>query len=228
MGDLKESKPYLIPDEGEEPDELESDRLCEPAITYGSHSIRYSYADYLTWLDDKRREIIDGIVHLMTAARTRHAKLSYRCIMKLGYFVEKRKGSCQIFPAPFDVRFPKNNITDDNKIYTVLQPDIVVVCDPSKIDEKGCIGAPDIVVEILSKSTARYDMTTKFQVYQEAGVREYWTVHQKKQQVTIYALQTDGLYDEGVVFQEGDKLSSNVLKGLRIDINELFKDLYPG
>jgi Uma2 family endonuclease len=220
MTHLKESKPYP------EPEDIESDKVCEPAIAYGNPSIRYSYADYLTWLDDKRREILNGIVHLMTAVYTRHAQLSYRLILKLGSYIEKKNASCLVFPAPFDVRLPKGEDKADDRIYTVVQPDIVVVCDHSKIDERGCLGAPDITIEILSKSTAQYDLNKKFYVYQDAGVREYWVVYPKEKQVTIFSLQEEGVFDEGTNFQEGDKLTSNVLKGLVIDTDELFKNLF--
>ena len=118
---------------------------------------RYTYADYLTWFDDVRRELIDGFIHFMSAPVRIHARLSHLVSWFMESFVRQRKGNCQIFQAPFDVRFPINNETDDKKIYNVVQPDICVVCDLSKLDERGCIGAPDLIVEVLSPSTSKKD-----------------------------------------------------------------------
>ena len=111
---------------------------------------RYSYADYLTWIDDLRRELIDGFIKLFPAPRMAHAKVSFNITWHLGAILKKNKGNCEVFYAPFDVRFPKDGETENDKIYTVVQPDICVVCDPSKLDEAGCCGAPDMIVEIFS------------------------------------------------------------------------------
>jgi len=197
--------------------------LEEPAIVYGSTPNRYSYADYLTWLDDKTREIIDGIVRLMPFSVTRtHAKLSLKISHKLMTHIEKRGGKCEVYHAPFDVCLPKNGETADDKIYTVVQPDVCVVCDLSKLDERCCLGAPDLIVEVQSPSTARYDLTRKFRTYEEAGVREYWVVFPKKASITVFYLQEDGKYDEGTIFNINDKVTSQVLEGLEIDMKRLF------
>ena len=214
--DKKKLKKY--PEREESPDKLE-----EPAIVYGSTLNRYSYADYLTWLDDKTREIINGVVKLMPFSVTStHAELSAKILCKLMIHIEKRKGRCKVYHAPFDVRLPKNGETADDKIYTILQPDVCVVCDLSKLDEKGCLGAPDLVVEVQSPSTARYDLTKKFHVYEEAGVREYWVVFSKKVLITVFHLQENGKFDEGTVFKINNKVTSRVLEGLEIDMEKLF------
>ena len=118
----------------------------EPLVMYGSLNLdmskRYTYADYLTWLDDKRRELIDGFIHLMSAPLRRHAGVSAKLSIRIGTFIENRKGKCRTYYAPFDVRLPLNGTKDDDKIYDVVQPDICVVCDLKKLDERGCIGAP--------------------------------------------------------------------------------------
>ncbi len=183
---------------------------------------RYTYADYLTWADGKMRELINGFIRMMTpAVSTRHQRISREIEFALVGFIRKHKGNCEVFYAPFDVRFPKKNDTSDDKIDTVVQPDICVVCDPSKIDEKGCLGAPDMIVEIQSPSTAKYDLREKFDLYQEAGVREYWVVHQDKA-VDVFILQPDGKYDKGTFYQVHETVPVHVLKGCEIKLEEIF------
>jgi Uma2 family endonuclease len=140
---------------------------------------RYTYADYLTWWDDKRRELINGFIKMMSPApKSIHQEISVNLISELRSYIKKYKGKCKVYVAPFDVRLPKNGETADSKVYTVVQPDLCVVCDPAKLDENGCLGAPDMIAEIRSESTARYDLTTKFYLYESVGVREYWVVIQ--------------------------------------------------
>jgi len=134
---------------------------------------RYTYADYLTWFDDKARELIDGFIKMMSPApRIRHAKVVKNIYRHFDSIITKNKGRCEVFFAPFDVRFPKNGETAYDKIDTVVQPDICVICDLSKLDDRGCCGAPDMIVEVLSPSTAKKDLTEKFNLYEEHGVKE--------------------------------------------------------
>ena len=132
-----ESKPYNIGDQSA------GNIICEPLVQYGAINLdparRYSYADYLTWADDKRRELFDGIAKLMAGPLSIHGLISGNIFGRTWQYIKKRNGKCKIYHSPIDVRLPKNGETADNKIYTVVQPDIVVVCDPSKIDEKGII-----------------------------------------------------------------------------------------
>jgi len=201
--------------------------LEEPFVMFGTlnldESKRYTYADYLTWLDDKRRELINGFIHLMSAPNEIHARVSFNWGYWMGNFVQKRKGKCRIYHAPFDVRLPINNETADDKIYDVVQPDICVICDLSKIDEKGCIGAPDLIVEVLSPSTLKYDWNYKFNLYERAGVREYWIVDPKPKKVNVFLLQPDGKYDLGTIYECNQKAPVHIFEGLKIDLNELFE-----
>jgi Uma2 family endonuclease len=184
---------------------------------------RYTYADYLTWLDDKSRELIHGFIKKMSPApRLQHAKVSYRIAWHLGTFIEKRKGKCEVFTAPFDVRFPKRGETADDKIDTVVQPDICVICDLLKLDERGCCGAPDMIVEILSPSTIKKDMFDKFALYQESGVKEYWLVHPNDKAITVFLLQENGKYDEGTVYEDEGKVPVAVFDNLPIDLKDIF------
>ena len=197
----------------------------EPDAVYLNPSKRYSYADYLTWMDDTRRELIDGIVYVFSAPSRFHAEISGSIWLKFQNFVAKRKGNCKIYHAPFDVRFPNNDETDNKKIYTVVQPDICVVCDPSKLDEKGCIGAPDLIVEVQSMSTAKKDMREKFDLYERGGVKEYWVVFPKEEGLTVFKLGKDGKYDKGTPYQFEGKVPVGIFKGLKIDLEELFQDM---
>jgi len=200
----------------------------EPFVMYGTlnldESLRYTYADYLTWLDDKRRELINGFIHLMSAPLRRHAGVSMELGVLIKAFIKKNKGKCRVYHAPFDVRLPLYNSTDDDKIYDVVQPDICVVCDMSKLDDKGCIGAPDLIVEVLSPSTLKYDWNYKFNLYEAAGVREYWIVDPTAREAYVFLLQPDGKYDLGTVYESGQKAPVYILPGLEVDLNELFED----
>ena len=199
----------------------------EPFVMYGTlnldESKRYSYADYLTWLDDNRRELINGFIHLMSAPMRAHAFVTMELSTLIRTFIKKRKGKCRIYHAPFDVRLPLNNETEDNKIYNVVQPDICVICDLSKLDEKGCLGAPDLIVEVLSPSSLKYDWNYKFNLYESAGVREYWIVDPKAKTVNVFLLQLDGKYDLGSVYECNQKTPVHIFEGLEINLNELFE-----
>jgi len=184
---------------------------------------RYTYADYSTWLDGKARELIYGFIKIMSPAPRRiHVDVSVNIIWHLKSVARKNKGKCKVYYAPFDVRFPKNGETADDKIDTVVQPDICVICDLSKLDERGCCGAPDMIVEILSPSTAKRDMTEKFSLYEEFGVKEYWIVHPQEQAINVFLLQENGKYDEGTLYEWGGKIPVSIFDNYLIDLNDIF------
>ena len=185
---------------------------------------RYTYADYLSWADNKMRELIDGFIRMMApAAGSHHQRTSVKIVVNLYNLIKMNKGNCEVFAAPFDVRLPKNGEKENDKIYDVVQPDICVVCDPSKIDERGCLGAPDLVVEIQSFSTSRYDLTEKFSLYETSGVREYWVVYPYKEEkgVVVYLLQPDGKYDVGTKYN-GGQIPVSIFAGCEIDFDQIF------
>jgi Uma2 family endonuclease len=218
----EKTKAYEMP-------EIESGKVEEPVAMYGSLVLdekkRYTYADYLTWLDDKRRELIDGFIHLMSSPLRRHGRVSGSIYRWIGNYIEEKNGKCEVFHAPFDVRLPVHGSLDDDKIYNVVQPDICVICDLSKIDEKGCIGAPDLVVEVLSPSTCKYDWNYKFNLYETAGVREYWIVNPKTKVINTFLLQPDGQFDLGTEYEDGQKAPVHIFEGLEIDLNKLFENV---
>ena len=189
---------------------------------------RYTYADYLTWADDKMRELLNGFIRLMSPAPTlKHAVISRRLSSAMTNHIDRLGGNCQVLYAPFDVRFPANpNETEDHQIYNVVQPDICVVCDISKLDERGCLGAPDMVVEILSLSSQRYDLNEKFNIYQAGGVKEYWVISPKEKGINVFILQEDGKYDAGTVYEGNTQVPVQTLSGLCIDTEKLFMSIH--
>jgi len=181
---------------------------------------KYTYADYLRWSDDERWELIDGIAYNMTPAPSReHQRVSGELFLQFGNHLRGKK--CVVYGAPFDVRLPAPGETDLTAS-TVVQPDLVVVCDPAKLDEKGCKGAPDLVVEILSLATAAKDLKEKFVLYERVGVEEYWIVHPVEQAVTVYRRGPDGLYRRPSVYTAGDRVSIAFLPDLEIDLAAVF------
>jgi Uma2 family endonuclease len=182
---------------------------------------RYTYADYLTWLDDRRRELVNGFIKMMTPApKVQHQRINGNLFGELRDIIKKHKGKCEVFHAPFDVRLPENGEREDRLIDTVVQPDICIVCNPLKLDERGCLGAPDMIAEILSFSTAKYDTTVKFRLYETAGVREYWIVY-PSEGIEVFILQPDGKYDEGTRYESG-KVPIHIFGGEEIDLKDIF------
>lgn len=178
----------------------------------------YTYTDYLSWKFKERVELIKGKIFRMTPApSTNHQKVSMDISVRLYQFLDKTK--CRIFSAPFDVRLKKLN---EKETYTVVQPDIVVICDSSKLDEKGCVGAPDPIVEILSPSTSKKDLNDKFSLYEENGVQEYWIVELNDEFVLVYDLNEKGKYTGRKPFTKDMSVSSNVIEGFQLDLSELF------
>lgn len=184
---------------------------------------RYSYADYLTWFDEKRRELINGFIKMMSPAPALvHQEVSSSLFGHIwSYFKNK---PCKVFTAPFDVRLPKDTSDKEHhKIFTVVQPDITVVCDLSKLDEKGCLGAPDLIVEIISPFSAKRDLHDKFEIYEQSGVKEYWVVFPADKAITIFDLNENGKYHEGTTFKNDLKVKSILFPEFEIEMQDIFK-----
>ena len=130
----------------------------------------------------------------------------------------------KVYPAPFDVRFPKESKADKD-VYTVLQPDICVICDKSKLDARGCIGAPDLVIEILSPGNTKMELLNKYRVYEEFGVKEYWVVSQSDLSILIYTLNEMGKFQPSKIFTLSEKITSTVLPGFELALDDVFEDL---
>lgn len=185
---------------------------------------RHTYADYLSWQEDVRYELIDGRAYLMAPAPSlEHQDVAGEIYFQLRRALEGKP--CRPFIAPVDVRLPKANELDE-QIDTVVQPDVLVVCDESKLDRRGVRGAPDFVVEVLSSSTASHDHVLKRRVYERAGVREYWLVHPIDRMVTIYRL-LDGEYGKPDVQELSGETAVGVLEGVSVAWDDLVRRLPP-
>jgi len=185
---------------------------------------KYSYADYLSWQFSERVEFIKGWIYKMSPAPRRlHQRVSVKLIFEFMKFFENRK--CQVYEAPFDVRLKKNK-GSDSEIDTVVQPDISVFCDLSKLDDRGGIGAPDLVVEITSDSTMKKDYNERFNVYEENEVREYWIVNPDAQSMEIFTLSNEKLESAGIFnLKEGTtQVNSVIFPELNFDLKLIFKD----
>lgn len=200
-------------------DAEKNDRVEEPNATYGY----YSYADYLTWPMDLVAELIQGRLFKKAAAAPNriHQRVSLKLSVKLYQFLEGK--TCQVYEAPFDVRFPKDS-KEDHRIFDVVQPDICVVCDPSILDQRGCIGSPDLIVEILSPGNSKLELKQKFDLYESREVKEYWIIQPEHQTMTIYTL-VNGTYLPSRLFTTGDVIESQVVKGFKLDLEEFFSDI---
>ena len=179
----------------------------------------YTYADYLRWQFQERVELIRGkIFQRSPAPNLTHQRVSGNLHGLLWPFF--RESSCQLFIAPFDVRLPVGRKKDQDT--TVVQPDLCIVCDPEKLDEHGCGGAPDLIVEILSPGNTKREMREKFRVYEEAGVREYWLFHPADKTVSIFIRNNAGMFIGLAPAVEGDILQSTIFPDLKIDLDIVF------
>jgi Uma2 family endonuclease len=182
--------------------------------------LHYTYADYLNWDFEEIVELIKGKIFTKAAApNRRHQEVSGNLSARLWNYLKNHP--CKVYTAPFDVRFSRNS--EYSKIDSVVQPDICVICDLTKLDSKGCFGAPDLIVEILSPGNSRVEVQNKYELYQEYGVREYWVVHPTDCTLLIYTL-LDGKFIPSKLFTSGDRITSIVLPGFELDLEEVFKE----
>ena len=179
----------------------------------------FTFADYLTWNENEHIELIDGEAVMMAPPSTAHQLISGELFRQLANFLEGKK--CRAISAPFAVRLFEREDDTPADVQTVVEPDISVICDRNKLDNHGCKGAPDMVIEILSPSTRRHDRLVKLNLYQRAGVREYWIVSPSEQTVEVYLLKDGWLVPHG--FYEKDGIAKvNVLEGCFIELSKVF------
>jgi len=181
----------------------------------------YTYADYKTWPDNERWELINGEAYNMSPAPKRvHQKVSFEISRQIGNSLEGKP--CDAYSAPMDVKLSAVPGEDENDIDIVVQPDILVVCDPDKLDDDGCNGAPDWVIEILSPSTAYKDGNEKLLLYEKYGVKEYWIIQPGAKMVYMYILDKDGAYKKPEVARKNEVISSSAVPGVTVDLNKVF------
>ncbi|MFN4254083.1 MAG: Uma2 family endonuclease [Saprospiraceae bacterium] len=182
----------------------------------------YTYADYLTWKFQERVELLRGLVRKMAAPSRVHQGINgnlYRLFSNALW-----RNPCKVYIAPFDVRLTRFSKLKNKEVTTVVQPDICVICDPKKLDKRGCLGAPDLVIEILSPGNSRTEMKDKFELYEEAGVREYWLVYPEERAVQIFQLNEAGKYIGLRPFVDDDIVTTPVVPGLEVDLKDVFED----
>jgi Uma2 family endonuclease len=197
----------------------------------------YSYAHYLRWAFDERLELIKGKIFRMSPAPARrHQEISQE--INRHFLIHLKGKPCKVYAAPFDVRLPirkkkstppkdqklksEKNKVDDKEITTVVQPDLCVVCDPEKLDDRGCIGAPDIVVEILSPGNNSKEIQNKYEVYEETGVKEYWIVWPEEKTFMKYVLDDQGKFQPSRVMTIGETVTTPILPGFELELDEVF------
>lgn len=185
----------------------------------------YSYADYLLWQFEERVELIKGKVMLMAAPNVQHQRYSKRLALDIGNFFRNKQ--CELFIAPFDVKLydSQKSKLSDKEVFTVVQPDLCVICDKDKLTEKGCDGAPDWIIEILSKGNSKKELRFKYELYEENGVSEYWLVYPYEQAVQQFVLNAKTQKYELAAMFPGDEVASPILfPDLKIDLAEVFAE----
>ncbi|SHF62335.1 Endonuclease, Uma2 family (restriction endonuclease fold) [Caldanaerobius fijiensis DSM 17918] len=182
----------------------------------------YTYGDYITWPEDKRIELIDGQAYMMAPPSRIHQKVLGGIFYQFFSYLQNK--SCEVYTAPFGVRLPSSNEENDKDIKTVVEPDIVVICDKSKLDDEGCKGAPDLIVEIVSPSTARKDKLEKFNLYEKFGVKEYWLVEPESKIVSVFTLQDNKRYGRPEIYTDEDKIKVSIFNDLIIDLKAVFQE----
>ena len=181
----------------------------------------YNFNDFLRWGMSENTELIDGTPYMMAPPSRRHQRILFALARQIADFLEDKP--CEIYVAPFAVRlFEKKNDRPED-VDTLVEPDISVICDSDKLDDYGCKGAPDFIIEILSPSSKSHDRIVKYNLYQKAGVREYWIVDPEKEYILPFVLQ-DGVYiASDVEIKQEDQMPVKVLNGCVIDLKKVFK-----
>ncbi|MBI5218691.1 MAG: Uma2 family endonuclease [Bacteroidia bacterium] len=183
---------------------------------------KFTYADYLTWDDQKRWELIEGWAYDMSPApKRKHQSVSIHLARIFSSYLKGKR--CKVFAAPFDVCLCEKNEADE-EIENVVQPDISIFCDTSKLNERGAKGSPDLIVEILSENTCKKDLGTKLILYQKFGVKEYWIIDPETDTLTVYKLDTIGRYQIEKDYSKEDKVTVGIFPDLTIEMAEVFEE----
>ena len=180
----------------------------------------YTYDDYLKFSEDTIVEIIDGRISAMSPAPSRiHQAIVSKLLIAIGKYIEDNKEDCEIYPAPFDVVLLNENESEKNS-RNIVQPDISVICDKSKLTDKGCVGSPDMIVEVVSPSNSRDDYIKKLNLYEQFKVGEYWIVNPMKRSILVYTLSENG-YEMPDSYTFNDNVKVNIYNDLEIDFKSL-------
>lgn len=183
---------------------------------------RYTFADYLTWPENERWEIIDGVPHMQSAPTWQDQAISRELLTQFNNYLKEKP--CQVFASPFDLRLPETNEEDEETTF-VVQPDIIVVCDKEGLKGTGYYGTPTLVIEISSPSTARTDKIWKFNKYEKVGVKEYWIVEPDGKFISVYTLQSNNRYGRPETFIETDMIKVSVFPDLTVELKPVFETI---
>ena len=180
---------------------------------------RYTYGDIMAWEDGKRYELYDGVPLALASPTDVHQLILMELGAQLHGFL--RGKPCRVYPAPFDVRLFDADEDKPEDSENVVQPDLMVVCDPSKVDRHGVHGAPDLVIEILSPSTRGIDRLKKYNLYERAGVREYWIVDPETRSAAVHTL-TEGKYGSPDIYVNGASVPVGIFEDFSVDLSAVF------
>ena len=184
---------------------------------------KYTYADYLSWSEDERVEIIDGDPYLLASPSRIHQKVLSELHRQIANFLVGKE--CEVYPAPFHVVLDlEGNVSNEEDIQNVFEPDITIVCDTSKLDDAGCKGTPDMIVEVISPSTARRDKIVKFNKYEQAGVKEYWIIEPQEKIVSVFTLEENRRYGRPNLYTNEDQVKVTIFDDLIIDLKMVLSE----
>lgn len=183
---------------------------------------KYTYADCFNWPENERWEIHEGVPFLLTAPLWQHQEISVQLSTLFHNYLSGK--SCRVYCAPFDLRLPEPGQTDEESTF-VVQPDITVVCDLTRLKKTGYCGAPALIIEIISPTTAKIDKIIKFNRFEKAGVPEYWIVEPEEKLVSVYTLQDDGRYGRPEVYAEDGNIRVHAFPDLIIDLHQVFRNI---
>jgi len=205
-------KKYPLPEERDE--SIDDITLLEPTATY-------SYADYIKWTFQERVELIKGKIFKMAPAPSRkHQKISMNLSGIIAPFLKDKP--CEAYHAPFDVRLPNDLSDEANNIYSVVQPDLCIICNHAILDAQGCNGAPDIVIEILSPGTKQKDLNQKYALYEENRIKEYWVIYPIEEVVHLHTINESGKYASPTQYTLDSAITSPTLPHLKIKVSDIF------
>lgn len=183
---------------------------------------KYTYADYLTWPENERWEIIDGVPYLQAAPTWQHQSISSELHRQIANYLVS--SPCRVFASPFDLRLPEMNEKDEETTF-VVQPDIIIVCSTEGLKGTGYYGTPSMLIEITSPSTTKADRLYKFNRYEKAGVKEYWIVEPEVKIVSVFILQDNKRYGRPDVYSEENQITLSIFPDLTIDLKPVFENI---
>lgn len=180
---------------------------------------RYTYKDYITWSEEERWELIEGTPYMQAAPSWQHQAIVGNIITQFNNYLQGKQ--CLAFPAPFDLCLP-DGVEKDEDVSTVLQPDIVIVCDKNRLNKTGYFGVPSLVVEVVSPSTSKLDRVFKFNKYEKAGIKEYWIAEPEGKVVSVFTLQDNNRYGRPETYTEEDNIKVSIFSDLLVDLAPVF------